>query len=372
MCTISPDRVTFTMSTEKDKNTPDASGKETGAEEAGAAPKGESPTKKKFLGIPGIPAPKKIMKKEAGDAPEGEDPTKKGFFDFMKKKPEPEVPNLLWKRIEAKDWDEVTAVLEGDDDIAEMVTKWHKENLPLHASCKSGKASDEIVLKILGAYPDAAARRGKNGMLPLQLAINHKRGYNVIRSLILAYPDALDARIDDKNPVRLETTRTWIDFQGHPADVKRLIQKPVADWKVIQKYEIEKDDQHDKIVRLEKRLKTAKKKHDQADKASKSLAERVEELEAAHHRMSISIGAEIEEKERIMKERLAELKVKFQAYMEMQEAKNNEFLYDLATAKHREAVSSAVLEMKKDELIGFFKKSLEDAEHLKKLIWARS
>lgn len=336
----------------------DAAAEDAGTDDAGAEAETEAEAKKDekkkgFLGALGIVMP--TMGAGTGTHTMG----------LTKKKPAPDVPSRLWKHIEDKLWDSVSSDLDGDD-AAELASQWYKENLPLHAVLQTGKPSAEIILQVLTANPDAAKTRGSKNMLPLQLALHHKHGtYNVVRRLILAYPEALDARIDDKNKIRVETTRTWIDLQGHPADVKKLLQRSVADWKVIEEYEDEKEDQHDKLVRLEKRLKTAKKKFDKADKESKSVAERIGAVEVAYQKMSVGIEAEIEEEERILKERLAEIKEKLQVFMEMQEAKNKEILNEVATGIQRKVIISAVMEMKKDELVGLFQQSLVDAEQLK-------
>eukprot|EP00567_Pseudictyota_dubia_P015629 CAMPEP_0197452298 /NCGR_PEP_ID=MMETSP1175-20131217/31720_1 /TAXON_ID=1003142 /ORGANISM="Triceratium dubium, Strain CCMP147" /LENGTH=203 /DNA_ID=CAMNT_0042985269 /DNA_START=198 /DNA_END=806 /DNA_ORIENTATION=+ len=99
-------------------------------------------------------------------------------MDFMKKKKhdEVELPSLLWEHIETKDWEGVTRDFDGDD-VIDMVKVWHEENLPLHGVCKKGKSPDEIILKILSLYPEAAEVRGSNRMLPLQLALNHKHSF---------------------------------------------------------------------------------------------------------------------------------------------------------------------------------------------------
>eukprot|EP00567_Pseudictyota_dubia_P012201 CAMPEP_0197438464 /NCGR_PEP_ID=MMETSP1175-20131217/5456_1 /TAXON_ID=1003142 /ORGANISM="Triceratium dubium, Strain CCMP147" /LENGTH=425 /DNA_ID=CAMNT_0042968209 /DNA_START=151 /DNA_END=1428 /DNA_ORIENTATION=+ len=326
---------------------------------------------KKFLGVFPVDG-------EKTDETEGDDEDKHKKFMGMhldidmpkmdltkKKKQEAEPPSLLWEHIDTKDWEGVTKDLDGDD-ITDLVRMWHNENLPLHGVCKKGKSPDEIILKVLSLYPEAAKVRGKNRMLPLQLALNHKHSFGVIRALILAYPDALDARIDDKNVIRLETTRTWIDLQSHPADVKKLIQRSTADWKVIRQYHEDQNEQHDKLISMQKKLKTAKKKTVKAEAATKSLAERIHELEVANEIISGSIDDEIQANEDRLKGRLAEIKERLEAFQAMQEAKNKELLYDLSISKHRGLVFNAVIEAKREELLGLFKESLKNHEQLGK------
>jgi len=206
-------------------------------------------------------------------------------------------------------------------------------------------------------------------MLPLQLAVNHKCSYNVVRKLIRTYPEALDAHLSDDG-IRMETTRTWVDLKRISPDVKKLLQRSTADWKVIVEYEVEQDDQHDKLISLEKKLKTAKKKQDATDRVNKTLSERVEHLESVHSTMQDFVNEIVGQKRKEMDESMEELQRMVEAFIDTQSAKNKELQEQIDESKRREIEGRSVFNGFTEDLMTLFQQNKKAVADIRESITA--
>jgi hypothetical protein len=101
--------------------------------------------------------------------------------------------SVLLKQLKASAWEKAEQLL--DTTTAEgkaMVQQGDKyDNLPLHVAI-GYKAPDELTLKILHLYPDAAKVHGTDYWLPLHVAAMWGVSAAVLEPLILAYPQGLD------------------------------------------------------------------------------------------------------------------------------------------------------------------------------------
>ena len=102
-------------------------------------------------------------------------------------------------------------------EIGSIVSEANEDTLPLNLALKVG-ASDDVVLAVLEAYPDAAAFEyhdaGSDGsMLPLHLAIQKGRSLTIIKELLEKYPEGVETRTGKEEMLPLSLALTTDGLQ---------------------------------------------------------------------------------------------------------------------------------------------------------------
>ena len=117
-----------------------------------------------------------------------------------------ENPTVLFKSIEAKDWDTVKKrVEESPQEVSSWVTRKGKDGkirwkiLPLHAvMCM--KAPDDVLLQLINAFPEACSLADDQGMLPLHLAMkNEDVDEEVLKRLLKVNPSGVNTKVKEEN-----------------------------------------------------------------------------------------------------------------------------------------------------------------------------
>eukprot|EP00584_Thalassiosira_punctigera_P006301 CAMPEP_0172530488 /NCGR_PEP_ID=MMETSP1067-20121228/4205_1 /TAXON_ID=265564 ORGANISM="Thalassiosira punctigera, Strain Tpunct2005C2" /NCGR_SAMPLE_ID=MMETSP1067 /ASSEMBLY_ACC=CAM_ASM_000444 /LENGTH=758 /DNA_ID=CAMNT_0013314707 /DNA_START=243 /DNA_END=2519 /DNA_ORIENTATION=+ len=110
--------------------------------------------------------------------------------------------------------------------------------LPLHAALVFG-APDDMILKILNAYPKATRGRDVKGRLPIHLAMEHNASERVVADVLEAFPKGFFAK-DKKDMVPLDYVNGNMDRAYMKRYVPLLTAAKVADEHT--KWETEKEE----------------------------------------------------------------------------------------------------------------------------------
>ena len=93
----------------------------------------------------------------------------------------------------------------------------HLQRLPLHYACANKNLM--AIQTVVGAYPEATAKRDGQGWLPLHVACHYESDFELIQFLLQINPDAVIA----KTPLDKETTMDLVKKQGHFKDKHEIM-----------------------------------------------------------------------------------------------------------------------------------------------------
>jgi ankyrin repeat protein len=133
--------------------------------------------------------------------------------------------NELFQSIKTQNWKQVKALVESHPHLTQQHDEF--DNTPLHSAI-GFKCPDELLLKVLHAYPEACRVHGTDEWLPLHVAAMWGVSREVMEELILQYPAALDdvgqENIKGKSPRH---------FSGRFHHNKDLLELSTEEWERI-------------------------------------------------------------------------------------------------------------------------------------------
>mmetsp|Transcript_22271 Transcript_22271/g.52944 ORF Transcript_22271/g.52944 Transcript_22271/m.52944 type:complete len:155 (-) Transcript_22271:2482-2946(-) len=138
-----------------------------------------------------------------------------------------ESDSFLFQAIKTQKWSLVERLLEEEPDLTKKPDE--NGNLPLHSAI-GFKCPDQILLKLLYAYPEACQSHGTDDWLPLHIAAMWGISAEVMKALILAYPEGLDDSGQDTNKGRSPR-----HFSARFVHNKELLERSTEEWKKLTK-----------------------------------------------------------------------------------------------------------------------------------------
>lgn len=124
--------------------------------------------------------------------------------------------NSLFRHIKTKQW--------GNLDYSLANTRDRYGNTPLHAAL-GYQAPDDVLVRLLTAYPDAVKVHGSDEWLPLRVAAMWGASTPICEQLIRAYPAALDDR--GQEGIKGRTPR---HFSARFPHNKELLERSTQEW----------------------------------------------------------------------------------------------------------------------------------------------
>lgn len=116
-------------------------------------------------------------------------------------------PNELWRLLSERHWDAAVSMLASSKTFRQQAStklstsKGSVSLYPLHY-CLLESAPERLIIAVLNAYK-LAVKHHYNHDLPLHLAIKKKRGVEIIKTLVDAYPDSIDLRCNGMDLLKL-------------------------------------------------------------------------------------------------------------------------------------------------------------------------
>lgn len=109
-------------------------------------------------------------------------------------------PTVLYAMIQKKEWDQAIERVHVNPEESRIWVSRHEKDgslrwrlLPIHAAIVF-KAPEEIIEKLLGAYPQGAQAKDDQGMLPLHLAFRTGSSEAVVLFLLTTYPESVNVK----------------------------------------------------------------------------------------------------------------------------------------------------------------------------------
>mmetsp|Transcript_5876 Transcript_5876/g.7409 ORF Transcript_5876/g.7409 Transcript_5876/m.7409 type:complete len:296 (-) Transcript_5876:24-911(-) len=100
--------------------------------------------------------------------------------------------STLQQLIQLEKWPEIISFLKTPNASVQVYTpSMRDKNLPLHHACER-LAPDNVILELLRLYEDATWTKGKDGNLPLHIAVCNNLSVDVIEAFIRTFPHSLD------------------------------------------------------------------------------------------------------------------------------------------------------------------------------------
>lgn len=132
----------------------------------------------------------------------------------------------LFQAIKTQKWSQVEHLLE----VEPHLTKEPDEhgNLPLHSAI-GFRCPDPLLLKLLCANPEACRVHGTDEWVPLHIAAMWGVSREIMESLILTYPEALDN--SGQTSIKGKSPRHFSTRFGHNRD---LLERSTEEWKARQ------------------------------------------------------------------------------------------------------------------------------------------
>mmetsp|Transcript_12568 Transcript_12568/g.29433 ORF Transcript_12568/g.29433 Transcript_12568/m.29433 type:complete len:1011 (-) Transcript_12568:97-3129(-) len=118
--------------------------------------------------------------------------------------------------------------------VSPLLALDHEGRTPLHLCCVEPTPA-KVLIRLMNCERDAAAIKDKQGLLPLHLAIQHRRGLNVIERLVRVYYQgswtgddknrtpltmATEVVVEKQKEGKIEPTTTFWGFPTSPEDIK--------------------------------------------------------------------------------------------------------------------------------------------------------